>query len=407
MEALARGNPKNNRRVFTVSELTKELKSLLELKFPFIWVEGEISNSKSSANGHLYFSLKDEGAVLKAVMFRSFRPNLPFKLEDGLHVLCFGRLSLYEPRGEYQLIVQQVEPIGYGAFRLALEQLQKKLAAEGLLDEARKRPLPFWPRVIGLITSLHGAAIHDFLRVGFFRNPKARVLIYPVRVQGEEAPQEIIEAIHVLSSFSEVEVLVIARGGGSFEDLLPFNHEGLARAIATSPVPVVSAVGHEIDVTICDLVADARAPTPTAAAEMVFPSLNELAYELGLKLRALNRTLREKLLREEQKLNQLKRRLKDPRQKIKESQEKVHLLKRRLDVSFLRRLEDKQNKLFSLIKQLESLSPLAVLARGYSIVRKSSGQVIKEAQEVLPGEELDILLHQGKLRVKVKEVFCE
>ncbi len=405
MEALARGDIKNNRRVLSVSELTAELKDLLEQKFPFVWVEGEVSNTKSSANGHLYFSLKDDGAVLKAVMFRSYRPNLAFKLEDGLHVLCFGRLSLYEPRGEYQLIVQQVEPVGYGAFRLALEQLKKKLAVEGLLDEARKKPLPFWPKAVGLITSLHGAAIHDFLRVGFFRNPKARVIIYPVKVQGDEAPQEIVEALYSLGRFSEVEVIVIARGGGSFEDLLPFNHEGLARAIAASPVPVVSAVGHEIDVTICDLVADARAPTPTAAAELVFPNLNELAYDLGLKFRALHKALKEKLLREEQKLNHLKKQLKDPRQKIYESRERLGLLKRRLDLSFARHLETKRNKLVSLVRQLESLSPLAVLARGYSITRKPSGKVIKEAREVLPGDELDILLHQGKLRVEVKEIF--
>ncbi len=407
MDALARGNLKETRRVFSVSELNQALKELIESKFPFVWVEGEIANVKTSQAGHIYFSLRDDGASLRAVLFRTYRSNLNFKLEDGLHVLCFGRLSLYETRGEYQLIVQQVEPVGYGVFRLALQQLQEKLAKEGLLDPARKRPLPFWPKVIGLITSLHGAAIHDFLRVGLGRNPLTRVLVYPVKVQGEDAPLEIMEGLLALSSFNEVEVIVITRGGGSIEDLIPFNHEGLARAIAASPVPVVSAVGHEIDVTICDLVADVRAPTPTAAAQLVFPKLADIENTLSLLARSLKRAMTGKIEREKERLIHLARRLKDPQRKIAEQQKLLDSLKRRLDLGISKQLTRKQQSLQSLARELHVLSPLAVLERGYSIARRvPDGKVLRSAEEASRGDELEIILSQGRLKATVKEVIA-
>ncbi len=403
MEGLARGRPQESKRVFTVSELNQVLKDLLEETFPFLWVEGEVANLRSSKAGHLYFSLRDDGASLKAVLFKSYRLGLPFGLEEGLHVLCFGRLSLYEPRGEYQLLVQQVEPMGLGAFRLALSQLKAKLAREGLLDEALKRPLPAFPRAIGLITSLHGAAVHDFLKLGLSRHPRARVIIYPVRVQGEEAVGEILEGLRVLAGLEEVEVIVITRGGGSLEDLWPFNNEALARAIRATPVPVVSAVGHEIDYTLCDLVADARAPTPSAAAELVFPDLSALGEGLALLKVRLERAVKGHLFLKKERLTSLARRLRDPRRALKERQRELNALGRRLYLSGANLLSRKRETLKALAARLEALSPLAVLSRGYSLVYKlPERSLVRSASQVREGEGLEILTAEGWIKARVE-----
>ncbi len=408
MDGLARGQERLDtaRRVFTVSELNNLLKEILEARFPFIWVEGEISSLKSSRNGHLYFNLRDDGASLQAVLFRSYRLNLPFELEDGMHVLCFGRLTLYEPRGQYQLLVQQVEPLGIGAFRLALAQLKEKLSREGLLDPALKRPLPFLPEAVGLITSLYGAAIHDFLKMGLSRFPKATIYIYPVKVQGPEASQEIVQALRALESLAEIEVIVIARGGGSLEDLWAFNDESLARAIRACRVPVVSAIGHEIDYTLCDLVADARAPTPTAAAELVFPRLEELENMLSYFKHHLLLGVEKQLRRQREKLFSLASRLKDPGTKISEQKKELSHLKRRLGLAFERLLLAKRERLRFLASRLEALSPLAILARGYSIVyREKTGKIIRRATQVCQGERIEILLQEGKIKAEVKEIL--
>ncbi len=407
MDSLARGSEGLNyeRRVFTVSELNRRLKELLEGSFPFLWVEGEISGLKSSPNGHLYFNLRDDGASLQAVLFRAYRPKLLFKLEDGMHVLCFGRLSLYEPRGQYQLVVQQVEPLGIGAFQVALAQLKEKLAREGLLDPTLKRPLPFLPKVVGLITSLHGAAIHDFLKVGLCRFPRASIYIYPVRVQGPQASQEILEGLKLLSSLGEVEVIVITRGGGASEDLWAFNDESLARAIRKCRVPVVSAVGHEIDYTICDLVADARAPTPTAAAELVFPRLEELENKLSNLQKELVKGLEKQLRLKHERLSSLANRLRSPGEKILEQKKEISHLKRRLLLALERNFKTKREMLRLLSGRLEALSPLAVLARGYSIVRRQSGEVVRDSSSLKEGEILEIILHKGRLKALIKEIL--
>ena len=257
------------RRVFTVSELTLRLKATLEEAFPAVWVEGEISNLRTPGSGHAYFTLKDEGAQLSAVLFRGRGRRVRFELEDGMQVLAFGGLDVYAARGQYQLVVEMMEPKGLGALQLAFEQLKRKLEAEGLFDEGRKRPLPAFPRVIGIVTSPTGAAIRDMLNIIGRRFGDLRILITPVRVQGDEAPGEIVQALANLQEVADLDVIIVGSGGGSIEDLWAFNDEGVARAIAACRVPVISAVGHETDFTIADFVADLRAPTPSGAAELV------------------------------------------------------------------------------------------------------------------------------------------
>src|SRR3954451_24370825 len=271
---------KRERRVFSVSELTAAIRGVLETGFGEIWVEGELSNCRTWNTGHVYFTLKDGDAQVKAVMFRSAVRYLKFKPEDGMHVIVRGQLSVYEPKGEYQIVCEHLEPRGLGALQMAVEQLKTKLQAEGLFDAARKRPLPALPRIIGIVTSLDGAALRDIIKVLRRRHPNAHLLIRPTRVQGEGAAAEIAEALRAIVKVAGVDVVIVGRGGGSFEDLLAFNQEPVARAIASSPVPVVSAVGHEVDVTIADFVADLRAPTPSAAAELVVTAKDEFCHRI-------------------------------------------------------------------------------------------------------------------------------
>lgn len=258
-----------SRQIFSVSQLTQEIKNILENNFYYVWVEGEVSNTRSPISGHTYFTLKDEGAQVKAVIFRGQSRGMKFKLTDGIHVICRGMVSVYKERGEYQLILDRIEPKGVGAQQLALQQLKEKLAKEGFFDAARKKPIPMFPKKVGIITSPTGAAIRDILKVFERRFLDIGVLIYPVRVQGMESAQEISKGIEELNHLGGLDIIIIARGGGSQEDLWAFNEEVVARAIYNSKAPVVSAVGHEIDYTIADMVADLRAPTPSAAAEMV------------------------------------------------------------------------------------------------------------------------------------------
>ncbi len=393
------------RRVFSVSELTLEVKNLLEEAFPLVWVQGEVANLRFPASGHVYFTLRDEKASLRAVLFRTQRSLVPFQLEDGLHVLCLGHISLYAPRGEYQLIVQLIEPQGLGALQLALEQRKKKLAAEGLFDPANKRALPLWPKVVGLVTSLSGAALRDFLKVALGRFPKARVRICPVRVQGEGAAQEIARAIALLGADPEVEVIVITRGGGSLEDLWPFNEEVVVRAAAATPVPVVSAVGHEIDYTLCDLVADVRAPTPTAAAQVVFPYEEDLKAQIaGLETR-LKETLLQKIAGSRSRLEELSRRLRDPREELKQKARRLRELHQALERLVFLTFKAKKQRLDANARHLNAVSPLAILARGYSVVRKQpEGNIVRQASSLGPDDEVEILLHKGRVRAVVKEV---
>ena len=439
------------RRVLTVSELTGAIKDRLETHFGGLWVEGEISNLRVHTSGHVYFTLKDEGAQIRAALFKSRVRRLRFEPADGLHVLAFGSLDVYAARGEYQLVCEILEPKGLGALQLAFEQLKAKLAAEGLFDAARKRPLPAFPRRVGLVTSPTGAAVRDFLRVITRRFAGIGVVVYPVRVQGETAAPEIVRALRDLNRLGGFDVLVLARGGGSLEDLWAFNEEAVARAIAESKVPVISAVGHETDVTIADFVADLRAPTPSAAAELVVREKAQLLAQLaGLRGR-LHGALRRRVEWLTERVADLGRRrvLTDPARPLREWSRRVDDLGARLQravrrqheaagsrlghaarvlrperlgaqarhaarllAQLRRRLEQgargdlarRRRAVEGLAGRLDGLSPLAVLARGYSICTLPSGEVVRRAGQVSPGAAVAVRLADGRLGVRVEDV---
>ena len=442
--------------ILTVSQLNGQIKSLLEASYRFIWVKGEISNFRIPASGHYYFTLKDEQSQMRAVFFRGQHRAMRFVPESGLQVLCQGRISVYEPRGEYQLIVEVMEPQGVGALQLAFEQLKRKLEAEGLFDSAIKRPLPICPQHIAIVTSSTGAAVQDILKI-FQRSPyPLSITLLPVRVQGQEACLEIAAAIDLANSMAERfgwDLLIVGRGGGSLEDLWPFNEEVVARAIARSTIPIISAVGHEIDFTISDLAADLRAPTPTAAAEWVISQLERFQRELNVRRDRMQQIILQRIEVHKQKLEFLEKRLIDPKRRIQDLRMFVDERFERLHLAFMRRIEKLRtvqmhlteklrfchplkniqqyrsllnqscrelalhhNKLldkhrFQLQKyalQLESLSPLAVLARGYSITyRQSDGKVVRKSEEVEPGQDVRIRLGEGFLECTVRKTDKE
>ena len=433
-------------RVYSVTELTREIKAVLEGRFPSVLVRGEVSNLKVPGSGHVYFTLKDEGACLDAVLFRTEARRLRFQVQNGLSLVARGRLALYEPKGGYQLVCDGVEPLGAGALQIAFEQLKEKLQREGLFAQERKRKLPFLPRRIAVVTSPSGAAVHDFLRVLHRRFPNLPVLIVPVRVQGEGAAQEIARGIVRAAKQPRVEVVVVARGGGSIEDLWAFNEEVVARALVGCPVPTVSAVGHEVDVTIADYCADVRAPTPTAAAELLAREKVELLADLAQRRARLSRALAAQLERKRGQLDKARSRVADPRRLLSDRKLRLDRLRQRLedrgqqDLSArqakLRKLRDRlqeqhprerlhrlhrevarlEEKLFALGKRvlaarrhkfeglagrLDALSPLSVLARGYSIAFDQRGHALLSAAQVQPGERLRVRLHDGELDASV------
>ena len=437
------------RPILTVSQLTAEIKSLLERNFEHLWVEGEISNLRIPSSGHLYCTLKDESAQIRAVMFRMQNRLLKFQPEDGLQVVGYGRLTVYEPRGEYQLVLDHLEPKGLGALQLAFEQLKEKLSREGLFDPARKKPLPSLPQKIGIVTSPTGAAIRDILQIIDRRFPNVHILLYPARVQGAGAGQEIARAIDELGRTPGLDVMIVGRGGGSLEDLWAFNEEVVARAISRCPVPIISAVGHEIDFTIADFVADLRAPTPSAAAELVVRNKAELAQSLeslGWRLTQVFRTFLES---RQERLSSLIHRLADPRkrlsdqrlrledlssrlstsanQSLRQRSERLRMttrgltylhpgrrvaefsqrlaqLWRRLDLAGRSRLRSHRQGVEILAGRLQTLSPLAVLERGYSIARLlPSRQIIREASLLKAGDRLTVRVHRGEFTARVEK----
>ncbi|HYR40921.1 MAG TPA: exodeoxyribonuclease VII large subunit [Methylomirabilota bacterium] len=439
------------RRVYTVSELTAGIKGTLEGAFPAVWVEGEISNLRVPSSGHAYFTLKDEGAQLSAVLFRGRGRRVRFEPEDGMHVLAFGGLDVYAARGQYQLVVELMEPQGLGALQLAFEQLKRKLEAEGLFDEGRKRKLPVYPRVIGIVTSPTGAAIRDMLNIIGRRFGDLRILIAPVRVQGDGAPAEIVQALVNLQEMAELDVIVVGRGGGSIEDLWAFNDETVARAIVACRVPVISAVGHETDFTIADFVADLRAPTPSGAAELVvreklavierlvdlyarlkqavtadvtaqrerlqflarrrvltdparalrdlYRRLDDLQGRLRLGLRAGQRQIRHRLALLTRALS-----ARNPAARISADVALLGQLRGRLVAGAAHGVQASRARFATSVGRLESLSPLAVLSRGYSVTRLPSGALVRSAAQARAGDLLEILLHQGALGARVTEV---
>lgn len=436
------------RVVFTVSSLTALLRSHIETAFTDIWIEGEVSNLRVPSSGHAYFTLKDANSQVRAVLFRSVGRFLRFNLKDGMCLICRGRVTVYEPKGDYQLVVDYAEPKGVGALQLAFEQLKERLAAEGLFAAARKRPLPVFPCRIGIVTSSSGAAIRDIIQVVHKRYPVVEMLLSPVGVQGDGAGEEIARAIAELNALGDLDVLIVGRGGGSLEDLWPFNEEVVARAIAASRIPVVSAVGHEIDYTIADIVADVRAPTPSAAAELVVPDRHDLAKRVRALAERAVPAMRGKIRDCTAKVEAERRALLDPAALVQRAMQRrddleirmrlavtarlrecrtlvqalrhdvlmrspIHRIKQGLATlpQLRKRLEQRVRLVLTLgrrslemaVGALEALSPLAILERGYSITRHWPDMtLLKRATEVAPGEAVHVRLSSGELICEVR-----
>ncbi len=380
----------------TVTEVTRRIKLALESGFPALQVVGEISNFKRHTSGHLYFTLKDEGAQLSAVMWRSRAPSLTFSPEDGMKVVATGRLSVYEVRGSYQIDVSSMRPMGTGDLQMAFERLKEKLGAEGLFDLSRKRILPRYPMRIGIITSPTGAVLHDMKHVFDRRFPAVELVLAPVRVQGSGAAEEIATAIRDLNTLGGLDILIVARGGGSLEDLWPFNEEKVARAIAASSVPVVSAIGHEVDVTIADFVADLRAPTPTAAAELVVRDRTAILELLRNSCYTMHESLTSRLGHQRDHIRHLLKShaLNRPVDLLHRHSQHVDELNRTMSTAVAHRTALAETRAHALIDRLAALNPQRVLKRGYAIVRKG-GAVVATRTGVRPHDRVDITFHDG------------
>ncbi|MFH1350504.1 MAG: exodeoxyribonuclease VII large subunit [Pseudomonadota bacterium] len=437
-------------KIYTVRSLTEKIRELLEDHFDFVWVEGEISNFRMPSSGHYYMVLKDEDAQIRAVMFRPQTRYLKFTPEDGMHMIARGRIGVYQPRGEYQIILDYLEPMGVGALALAFEQLKIKLASQGIFDEDKKRPLPFLPQKVAVVTSPTGAAIRDFLKIIHRRFTNLEIIVVPVKVQGEGAAAEMVAALETVNRELNVDVIVLTRGGGSLEDLWAFNQEELALAIRASRIPVVSAVGHEIDTTISDLAADLRAPTPSAAAELLVVEKESLVGHLNDIKGRLQLTLKTSLKNLEQALSFLSKRLRDPRKRIGDSWMRLDELNNRvmrlillivkenhkrlagegrallryspsnilaalgqkvafqnhsLTLTIYRRLKDHRMNLSLVEEKLKNLDPLAVLKRGYSITLKlPERRILRNVADVKKGEHVNVLLAEGEIECHVEKI---
>jgi len=442
-------DPLEERKIYSVSELTSEIKQSLE-EFGIVWIQGEISNFKHHSSGHMYFSLKDDGAQIKAACFRRQNSYLKFRPENGLEVLVRGRISVYEPRGDYQAIVEYMEPRGIGSLQLAFDQLKERLRQEGLFDEETKLPLPLLPQRIGIVTSPTGAAIRDMLRVLERRNASLHVLLYPAHVQGTGAANEIAAGVRYFNTREDIDVIIVGRGGGSMEDLWAFNEESVARAIYESGIPLISAVGHEVDVTISDFVADLRAPTPSAAAEVVSgarddlratvtslagrlvqamrlllerrrSALERLAHNRAFnvapnKIREFQQRFDEAALRMTQAilgyLSRVRHRMEvghtrlakmDLGQGIKGKEERLAKVRHMIIACVRLKIQGERSRLQLAMGRLDALSPLAILNRGYSICRTDQGVILKRATDARRGDMLDVILSRGNLKCRVEE----
>lgn len=451
MNHLDESSQSRQQQIFTVTRLNSAVRMILEQDLGLVWLTGELSNLAMPSSGHWYFSLKDISAQVRCAMFKGNNRRVPFRPQDGMQVLVQARVSLYEPRGDYQLIIESMQPAGDGMLALRFEELKRRLGAEGLFDEGRKRPLPREPRAVGLVTSATGAALHDMLTVLERRAPDLPVFIYPTQVQGSAAIAQIVAAITLANRRAEVDVLIVGRGGGSLEDLWCFNEEAVARAIANSTIPVISAVGHEVDVTISDFAADLRAPTPSAAAELVAPDRSARAQRLvHLKQRLVQAISRRqtaarhgfallqkrldhqdpkrRLEQQSQRLDELSGRLqqllnlrlhqgerrlanlelrlqaRSPSTLLAAGKRRHQLAEERLHTLMNKRQDLAAHRLAMLSARLDGVSPLATLGRGYSITRTPSGEVISRAAQVSPGQQLVTMLAEGELRVRVEEV---
>ena len=440
------------KRILTVTQVTALIRGVLEENFEHVWVEGELSNCAVPGSGHFYCTLRDSGAQIRCVMFKASLRALKFKPRDGMRIVVRGRISVYDQRGEYQLIADYLEPQGIGALQMAFIQLKERLAAEGLFDEGHKKPLPNLPQRIGVVTSATGAAIHDILHVLDRRFSNIHVLLIPVKVQGEGAAAEIAAAIDDFNRLREVDVLIVGRGGGSMEDLWAFNEEKVARSIYRSRIPIISAVGHEVDFTIADFVADLRAPTPSAAAELVVKSKTELEFQLKALEHRLGRAMGHSLARRRAELRALGASLKDPSFLLGHASQRVDDLCQRLDGALVRNLARQRNRLLSLqthlrltnpavqverarelilslsargekailltiersreqscvnAAKLHALSPLKTLARGYSIATLKDGSVVTDAARIKAADRIGVRFSRGSARCLVEEVWGE
>ncbi len=437
-----------DRKVYSVSELNAGIKSLIEENFPFVWIFGEVSNFRIPTSGHYYFTLKDSASQMSAVMFRGQQRHLKFEPEDGMSVTGMGRLSVYEPRGTYQIILEYLEPSGIGALQIAFEKLKRRLAEEGFFDAQHKLPLPFLPKTISIITSPTGAVVHDIIKIVSRRFPNVHIQIIPVKVQGQGAAEQIVGAFELLNSRDEADVAILARGGGSLEDLQAFNTEAVARAIHASRIPVVSAVGHETDYTIADFAADLRAPTPSAAAELVVPQKSELERRCHDGVLRLHKIISHYFISLRSRTNEISKRLIDPRRKLEDH--RLHLddllarLNRVVSVRIHREREyldfwkdrlganhprlriseikkqlkqthsnlfksliiynhSKKIKIRELKAKIEALNPLAILSRGYSVTRTiPDALVVKDSEHIALDQNLEVILAHGRLLCRVE-----
>jgi exodeoxyribonuclease VII large subunit len=388
-------------KIYSISELNQEVKYLLESEFGLIRVEGEISNFVAATSGHWYFSLKDAKAQIRAAIFRNANQHLTLKAENGLQVIAHGKLSLYAPRGDYQLIIEYLEEVGDGALRRAFELLKQKLSKAGLFSQAHKKALPKIPTCIGIVTSSTGAAVHDILKVLRRRAPTIPVIIYPTLVQGEMASKNITRMIKFANERKECDVLIVGRGGGSLEDLWAFNEEIVAQAIFESQIPIISAVGHEVDITIADFVADVRAPTPSAAAEMISPNQQETLHRIlhyyPRMLYLLNKILKDK----QQEFNWIAKRLRHPKELLQENMQRLDYAWQLLLNAQRHALKQKSQHLAFLARNLNAVSPLATLERGYAILKKDD-HVVHSVKEVKSGDEMIAKMKDGSFSIIFK-----
>ena len=441
---------KNTGHIYTVSKLTREIKSLLEETYPFIWVTGEISNYSVPFSGHSYFTIKDHKAVISAVMFKNQKRNLRFNLENGMKIVGMARLSLYEPRGSYQLIFEHLEPEGAGSMQVAFEQLKTKLADKGFFDDSCKKPIPFFPSIISIISSGTGAAVRDIINVAKRRFPNCSIDIIPVKVQGNGSENEISDAITLVNKRLKSDLIILARGGGSLEDLSAFNSEAVATAIFKSVIPIITGVGHETDFTIADFVADLRAPTPSAAAELALPDKNHLVQRISNLQESLNQSLKKKIHSLNQSVLDLTSRLKSPdsvvhdfrfrledyesrlinmmkhyihynkdkclwlsellytkkpEKKISDLRQYVKTLSKSLIDNFQKNFQEVRSTYIELNSKLQTLNPKAVLKRGYSISRfVTDKRVIRNSIETKKNDKIEIVLSKGRLITRVEKI---
>ena len=387
-------------KFFTVSQITRKIRASLEYNFSNVSILGEISNVRKPGSGHIYLTLKDKSSQLQAVVFRNIANKIKFELKDGMEVISFGSVTVYEPRGQYQLIINKIEPKGIGALQLAFQQLKEKLEKEGLFDQAHKKPIPFIPQKIGVVTSPTGAAIKDILNIIDRRFANIEILIYPVKVQGEGAAQEIAEAITALNALTDIDVIIAGRGGGSLEDLWAFNEEVVARSIYNSRIPVISAVGHEIDLTIADLVADKRALTPSEAGELVVPRKDLLLDMLEKLNTRLLQSLTGKLRLSKERLVRVANSyaMKQPFDRLRRWQQRLDEFAQRLNINITHALNTEREKLSGIAGKLENLSPLNVLKRGYTITtRLEDNKSLREAKGLNKGDKIKTNFSKGSV----------